>query len=193
MPRKSLAKERREQLLDAFERCIVKYGLEGTSLEQVAEEAGMTRSIIRHYIGNRDELVNALIERIIQQYTQQLTAQYADLSPEASVRKTIEDMFANKSVISTHDKIIIDVLMSAKERYPRAKSMLTQMYEVIIASFADDLKRAYPHAAPEKCRQVAYSLICLSEMNESFMWLGMQPQYNTDARAVTDDLLKLLE
>lgn len=193
MPRKSLAKERREQLLDAFERCIVKFGLEGTSLEQVAEEAGMKRSIIRHYIGNRDDLVNALIERIILQYTEQLAAGYADLSPQESISTSIDVMFAQKAAISNRDKIIIDVLMSAKERYPNAKSMLTRMYEAIIDSFADDLQKAYPKASRTKCRGVAYSLICLSEMNETFMWLGLNAQYSADARAVAEDLLSLLE
>jgi len=193
VPRKSLANERREQLLDAFERCIVKFGLEGSSLEQVAEEAGMKRSIIRHYIGNRDDLVNALIERIIRQYTEQLAANYVDLSPDQSVRTSIEAMFAQKTAISTRDKIIIDVLMSAKERYPKAKSMLKRMYEAIIESFADDLQKAYPRASREKCRGIAYSLICLSEMNETFMWLGLKSQFNADARIIAEDLLKLLE
>jgi len=193
MPRKSLAKQRREELLDAFERCIVKYGLEGTSLEQVATEADMTRSIIRHYIGNRDKLVEALIERIIRQYTEQLTSAYEGISPEHSIQYSLDSMFSEQETMSSRDKIIIDVLMTAKERYPEAKKMLIQMFEALVKSFGDDLKKVYKKASKEQCRQVSYAIICMSEMHESFMWLGMKKQYHQDARAMADTLLKTLE
>ena len=193
MPRKSMAKQRREELLDAFERCIVKFGLEGTSLEQVAEEADMTRSIIRHYIGNRDQLVEALIERIIQQYTNQLIATYGDLTPEQSLNYSLDEMFSEQETRHNRDKIIIDVLMTAQDRYPKAKKMLVQMFEALIQSFADDLRRIYPKAKKDQCRQVAYAIICMSEMHESFMWLGMKKRYHSDARTAADALIRTLE
>ncbi len=193
MPRKSMAKQRREELLDAFERCIIKFGLEGTSLEQVAEEADMTRSIIRHYIGNREQLVEALIERIIRQYTEQLIATYGDLSPEQSLQYSLDEMFSEQETLNNRDKIIIDVLMTAQGRYPKAKKMLVQMFESLVQSFADDLRRMYPDAKKEQCRQVAYAIICMSEMHESFMWLGMKKQYHQDARSAADALIRTLE
>ena len=51
MGRKSLANERREQILDAFAIYLRQHGFEGCTLERVAEIAGVQRSIIRHYIG----------------------------------------------------------------------------------------------------------------------------------------------
>lgn len=193
MGRKSLAKERRENLLDAFERCIVKFGLEGTSLEQVAEEAGMTRSIIRHYIGNRDDLVNALIERIVTQYGEQLEAEYAAVPDEQRIAYTLDDMFSKKETRNNHDSIIISVLMTAKDRYPKAKKMLVQLFEAIIQSVAKDLRNHYPKASKDACYQVAYALICMSEMHESFMWLGLKKRHYKDARFVAEALLKTLE
>ena len=192
MPRKSLAKERRAQLLDAFERCIVKNGLEGTSLEQVAEEAGMTRSIIRHYIGNRDALVNALIERIINTYAEQLTAAYDAIPQAEKVSATLRDLFATDADLNPRDKIIIDVLMTAKDRYPRAKKMLVQLFEAIQKSIAEDLKAAYPQASRAQCRCVAYALLCMSETHGSFMWLGMKPRYQGDIEAAAAALLSTL-
>lgn len=192
MGRKSLAAKRREELLDAFERCIVKFGLEGTSLEQIADEAGMTRSIIRHYIGNRDALVDALIERIIQQTTAQLQQDYEGLKPAESLQYTLDSMFGPHPTLNPHDKIIIDILMTAQERYPRAKRMLVALFEGIVQSFADDLARVYPQATPSQCRQVAYAILCLAEMHGSFMWLGMNARYNADARAAAEALLQTL-
>ncbi|NJM06754.1 TetR/AcrR family transcriptional regulator [Candidatus Gracilibacteria bacterium] len=73
MGRKSLAEERREDILAAFERCIARYGID-VPLEQIADEAGVKRSLIRHYLGNRDELVEQVIERIAVEYPRQVAS-----------------------------------------------------------------------------------------------------------------------
>jgi len=193
MPRRSLAKERRQQILDAFERCVIRYGLESTTLEQVADEADMTRSIIRHYIGNRDVLVEALVKRRLQESTQVLIEQYAGLSPEDSVELTLTRMFADNKEMDERNRILLDVLTTGQDRYPEAKTLLRQAFESLIASFAHDLKQLYENASTAHCRQVAYAIICISEMNESFMWLGIRQQYNADARIMAETLLKTLE
>lgn len=193
MGRKSLAKERRAHLLDAFERCIVQFGLEGTSLEQVAEEAQMTRSIIRHYIGNRDDLVNALIDRTIQQYGAQLEAEYARIAPDKRIAYLLDSLFTPKDAPSQHERIIVTVLMTAQGRYPQAKRKLVGLFEAIIQSIADDLHAHYPQAQAERCYQVAYGLLCLSEMHESFMHLGLKQRHHSAARQVATTLLRTLE
>src|SRR5215471_6974743 len=66
MGRPSLADTRRPQILRAFEDCVLKYGLEGSSLERIAQQAGVRRSLIRHYFGNKDELAEALVAGIIE-------------------------------------------------------------------------------------------------------------------------------
>ncbi|MGI9303924.1 MAG: TetR family transcriptional regulator, partial [Gammaproteobacteria bacterium] len=60
MPRPSLKTQRTGEILDAFQRCIVKYGMQGASLERISEEADMGRTILRHYVGNRDDLIIAV-------------------------------------------------------------------------------------------------------------------------------------
>lgn len=193
MGRKSLATERRNELLDAFERCILKYGLEGASLEQVAEEAGMTRSIIRHYIGNRDELIEALIARITSQILEQFDSSVFDLEPLVLVHMTLDMMFAEERTLEARDKVIIDILMTAKTHYPHAKQMLVEMFERLVVGFAQDLQKAYPTATAEACRRVAYAILCLSEMHDSLMWLGMNSHYNADARRSAELLLQTLK
>ena len=38
MPRPSVKAERTEEILDAFERCVARYGVEGSTLERIAEQ-----------------------------------------------------------------------------------------------------------------------------------------------------------
>jgi AcrR family transcriptional regulator len=69
MGRPSLADSRRAQILDAYEECVLQFGMEARSLEAIADQAGIKRSVVRHYMGNRAELRRAFVERIISRAT----------------------------------------------------------------------------------------------------------------------------
>jgi AcrR family transcriptional regulator len=53
----------RERLIDAAERCIDRFGLAKTTLEDVAAEASVSRATIYRYFGNRDELMLEVLLR----------------------------------------------------------------------------------------------------------------------------------
>lgn len=57
MGRPSVAAERRRQILEAAIRCIAAKGFAGTTLDGIAEEAGMARGHVRHFAGNRDDVL----------------------------------------------------------------------------------------------------------------------------------------
>jgi len=193
MGRKSLAKERTEEILDAFERSIVKYGLEGTSLAQIAQEAGVKRSIIRHYIGNRDAVVTALIERIMHNYQQQAEQLFAlthdtdwipiwlyylfDASDESEVRR---------------DRIIGELLLTAQERYPQAKQRLAEIYEQLIDQFGTELMRLYPTASSETCHQVAYGVLVLADGAGNTRLMGLDSRYVEMARKSAERLIRTI-
>lgn len=192
MGRKSLTRERTAEILDAFARSMVKYGLD-TSLDQVAEEAGMTRSIIRHYIGNREEVVNTLIERITTDFVAELRAEAEQIPQEQAIPSTLDYLFAHETGYDDYDKLIFSVMMTAQDRYPQAKQMIIRMFEQLITMFAADLKDAYPQADDARCRDVAYNVLALAMSNESLMDLGMNQRYSTTARLSAELLIRALE
>ncbi|MEP5766370.1 MAG: TetR/AcrR family transcriptional regulator [Halieaceae bacterium] len=63
MPRIADKQERREKIVDAAYRVIVREGLGGTSMRAVATEAGCTIGLINHWFSSRDDLVEATFER----------------------------------------------------------------------------------------------------------------------------------
>lgn len=192
MGRKNLTEERTGEILEAFARCMVRYGLD-TSLDQVAEEAGMTRSIIRHYIGNREEVVNALVERITTEFLAELRAEAAQIPQEQMIAATLDYLFSEEPGYDDTDKLIFDVIMTAKDRYPQAKHSVIMMFEELVSIFAADLAHAYPQAEASHCRDVAYSILALAMSNESLVWAGMDSHYSAKARASAEVLIHSLE
>jgi AcrR family transcriptional regulator len=55
--------ERREQLLDAALHVIATRGFDGLSMEAVAREADIAKTVVYDAFGNQDELLRALFER----------------------------------------------------------------------------------------------------------------------------------
>lgn len=187
MGRKSLAEERREEILAAFERCIGRHGID-VPLELIADEAGVKRSLIRHYLGNRDELVNQVIGRIADAYPRRVV----ELLDQAQARGTegLLDLFFASGVTTSHwDDVIHAVVSTAQGRYPWARQQVAQMIGTIIERVAHQLGQLFPDAAPAACYQAAYGIMCLVQANEELRWLGLDPAHTLLARASAARLL----
>ncbi|WP_281320799.1 TetR family transcriptional regulator [Iodidimonas sp. MBR-22] len=61
---KQEAYETRENLLDAAERVFMERGVSRTSLEQIAQAAGVTRGALYWHFENKSDLFNAMVDRV---------------------------------------------------------------------------------------------------------------------------------
>ena len=57
----SEAEERRSQLLDAAERCFERWGVARTSMDDIAEAAGVSRPTLYRHLGDRDSLIREIV------------------------------------------------------------------------------------------------------------------------------------
>jgi AcrR family transcriptional regulator len=191
MGRKSLADERREEILAAFERCIGRYGID-VPLEQIADEAGVQRSLIRHYLGNRDELVDQVIARIAEAYPRRLAALLAP-ALAAGTSGVLDFLFADAlkddGIEADWDAVIMAVVNTAQGRYPQAKERVAQIIVAMVEHLAEALAQLFPQATATRRYAVAYSLFCLAQMNDSLLWLGLAPRHTLLARASAACLL----
>ena len=75
--------ERTEEILEAYERCVVRFGVEGATLQRVADECGLARPLLHHYVGNREDLLEALVGRFTAR-SEADDAEYRQHLPESS-------------------------------------------------------------------------------------------------------------
>jgi AcrR family transcriptional regulator len=193
MGRKSLADERQEQILDAFAVCLRKDGFEGCTLERVAEEAGMQRSLIRHYIGNRDDLVSTAVNRIITAYKAELAEAIENLPRSALVPALLDYLFCleEESELTDYD-MLINTLWATHERNPHTRALLLNLYQEFETLVTDSLTYAYPDAPEEQRRSVAYAVMCLANDTWSLVSLGFPPSKTAAARRMAEQLIASL-
>lgn len=190
MGRKSLATERRKQILDAFAICLRQYGFEGTTLERVAEEAGVQRSIIRHYIGNRDDLITAAVDRIIHAYKAELANAIENLPQAELVPELLNFLFCadESSEISDYDTLV-NTLWTTHERNPHTRALLLNLYQEFETLIFDSLTHAFPQSSLEQRQTIAYAIMCLANDTWSMTALGFPQSRFDTARQISEQLI----
>lgn len=57
--------ERRQDLLTATLDCVAEFGLQGATVRRIAERAGVTAGLIRHYFSGKDQMLQAAYREIM--------------------------------------------------------------------------------------------------------------------------------
>lgn len=129
MGRKSLASERRAQILDALYRCISKHGLHNSTIKRIAQEAAVQPSILYHYFVDRDEMVESLLEKVLDD----LSASYISETQgaegsEARFEKAIDFLYGPKML----DEDLANFLhncMAEVQRNSKVRKSLRNFYQ----------------------------------------------------------------
>jgi AcrR family transcriptional regulator len=193
--RPSVAPERREQILEAVERCIVLHGIERTTLARVAEAAGMPRSALHHFLGNRDALLRAAANRVVGNVRLAVRDGLADVPDEASPAELVEgflDVIFGAAMGNRRSTRLIDELGVAAAHDDHVAALLAGLYAGVVGELERSLARAFPHAPADEHRTAALAIIGLSDAASRFGDYGFDPESPVRMRAAAARLLASL-
>lgn len=191
MGRKSLKKERTKQIIDAFEFCIIKYGLATSSLPKIAQQAGVQLSGIHHHIGNRNDLIKVMLDRFVERYSESFEV-FCN-QRKNTLNGFISFLFGNFSETS-EDHIIFDELFNLSSRDPYVKGLLNGLYKNFINRFTNIIEEAHPNATRKKCQKTAAVIISLWFGHLSMMSVGIQtPSLSNSSKSAAKLILEKIE
>lgn len=177
MARPKLGDTRREEILAAFEDCVVRKGFSRTTLADVAEAAGQPRPLVRYFIGNRADMVSALIDRLLER-GEALFLQV----PKGGTAGQALDLVLDRIFADQTTNIVIMELWHLSLRDPALRERLGAIYRRVIfevtALLGDD---AEPDAA--------FAAVSLAFGAAFFRHLGLAPQQPGSVRAAAQRLL----
>ena len=85
--------DRRQQILDAAQRCFKIHGFHRTTLRDIAREFGMSVGHIYNYFSNKEAIIEALVETQTQYFIDMLDSdQYDGLSPDERLHRELGDV-----------------------------------------------------------------------------------------------------
>ncbi|HCI01853.1 MAG TPA: hypothetical protein DE276_01500 [Oceanospirillaceae bacterium] len=161
MARPSNKEERSNQILSAYERCIGKYGVEGTTLIQIAEEAGLSRALVRHHVGNQDDLLKQAISRFITREEQLYNA----YPPEQY--QTIDDFLGHLFIYEQDyitNTLIAQAFTSASFENTEIREPMIQWFNNFSSWLLMHLEHKFPDVEKDKLLTVSAGIlsICVS-------------------------------
>jgi AcrR family transcriptional regulator len=154
LPRPEIKDDRRKQILVAFETCVARYGLEGATLGKTAEVAGLARPLIRHNVGNREDLLQALIERFLTQSRNSMETLITFLPENKRLTALVDLLFdpryANPKLVQ-----VFNALSAAAPDNKGLAGKLQQWLREFVEQIEAVIRGEFPKVPAERVRAVA--------------------------------------
>lgn len=162
-------------------------------MENIANEAGINRGLIHPYIGNRNDIIQMMVERLLERYKTSFD-EYAASRPEGDRAEIIVDYYFDAWFkLAPEDDAIIPALLAESERSPYIRQVLLNLYDGGEKMIADELHLHLPNANSEKLHSVAYSLMSLAFAHATFTWMGFPQAQHSDVRSVATSMVQSLQ
>jgi AcrR family transcriptional regulator len=172
--RPSLAIQRREQVLAAFARCIARSGFAGTSLENVADEAGLARGHVRHYLGNRRDQVYALCEWVNATDQEKFDEALGPVEPQARFDGLMHYLFDPSFYAPSEDLDVYLALFDEARRDDKLREIFRVGYSDMLDTMSRTLGDAHPQLGRADARALAYMLLCAAIGNGHLSQMDMK-------------------
>ncbi|MEO0909554.1 MAG: TetR/AcrR family transcriptional regulator [Pseudomonadota bacterium] len=171
MARPDIKESRREQIIDAFEFCVARYGVEGATLAKTAEQAGLARPLVRHNVGNRDDLVDALTKRFLKRSREAMDSFLAALPKEKRSETAIEWLFDTQYSDDHQVQVSYALITHSYDDTKLAVSMQNWLDD-FISKLDELLAEDFPEAEPSKVTAVSNGIAGIYFNVESMKGLG---------------------
>ncbi len=166
------------QVMEALTRTVARFGLEGASLSAIAKEAGMTRPLVRHHLGNRDEILTALQAYVLDRFQQQ-TAEMIDALPKDRPAQALVDQLFDDRDASDADLIMAFAALTARAvddpALQRGCRDVVLGFEDAIAGVLASSCQVPEKAAKEAAQTITalyFNVISLSPLNMPQDWVA---------------------
>jgi AcrR family transcriptional regulator len=141
MGRKSMADTRRQEIIDAFYRCVNSEGLAGDFADGSAGQAGVQPSVIHHYFKDRDEMIAQMVTFFSDTiFTDFIRKMDRYKNPETRFFKALEFMYSPGMINEEYSGFFLECCVEAR-RNPRVRETLAKTFrrfrQTIIANIEE--------------------------------------------------------
>ncbi|MEF2070419.1 TetR/AcrR family transcriptional regulator [Consotaella aegiceratis] len=192
--RKSISNIRKPEIVQATLKAVARNGLPFPAYDAIAQEADMSRQLIRHYFPDPEELMLATCDA--------LAAAYRDLMLQgiiASAKTERLDVFldfyfnflSDKGLTKPLDDTVYDAMMALATRSPRIRKNLYEQYTLLQHTIAHEVQISHPALSQKACREVGFLFVSLMYGHWKMVAsLGFSDDNNRVTRQALDRLIQ---
>lgn len=190
-PEPSISEMRRQQILDAAERCFCEHGFHGASMAEIAHTFGMSAGHIYNYFDSKEAIIAAIVERDLAQFFRRVEQLRGARNLREAIVERIEANVADR-LARGKSALQLEVLAEAG-RNPR----IAEMVQSVDARVRSVLRQLLSDGLPEggALRDLDGKVDVLMALGDGLMVRGLRhpgisrPQVTRVLRATVRQLL----
>ncbi|WP_246351366.1 TetR/AcrR family transcriptional regulator [Nocardia barduliensis] len=149
---------------------VARDGLAKTTIANVAAAAGLQRTLVLHYFGDRRGLMEAFINEAVAVYGERMLL----VDGTEPIETRLDRLFEPGAYQRRDDLVIWTDLVAQSARDEVVRQRLHDLWtHRWFPEIERQLATARPHAQPAQVTQVAYALACLVEAHWAFHLQGL--------------------
>lgn len=125
----------KEALLDATIEVVGEKGLRGLTFRAVGDAAGVNNSLIAHYFGTRDQMIEAAFDRAVHE-----SIDVSHLSTFAADRAGFIDAFVELLTANSAREVFVYEMLLASRRRPQIANRVAELYADYVNTLAQGLR-----------------------------------------------------
>ena len=137
-PKTRIQREKREIILDAALDIFSAHGLRGSTIDQIAEAAGMSKPNLLYYYRGKDEIYTTLLHRLLDRWLAPLMEMAADGDPMNELRNYIRRKMEMARDFPRESRLFANEILQGA---PRIMAMLTDELRPLVDGKAQLLRK----------------------------------------------------
>ncbi len=190
---KPISSIRRPEIVQATMKAINQHGLPMLSYDMIAQEADMSRQLIRHYFPDPEALMIAVCDALAASYRDLLLKGILDANSPHRLSMFLDFYFnflSGKGLIKPPDDAIYDAMFSLAAGSPAVKRNLHEQYTVLQYTIAHEVQVSNPELNQAACKEVGFLFVSLMYGHWKMVaTLGFSEDYNRVTRAALDRII----
>lgn len=185
------SRDRKTHILEAATRILVEKGLQGLSFESVANEAGLSRQLVRYYFSDLDVLVSELSDYLGNVYREMLVAGIVKVGEVERLRFFMDFLFdlAEESRMPANLQAY-DAMVAYAVGSDQVKERLCAQYQTLGQVIAQELAIAHAELDGPSCEELSFLFVSMMHAHWSFVAsLGYSRQHSQVIRKAIDRLV----
>src|SRR5205809_5669982 len=193
-PRVERPEPSREQLMAAAIDCFARLGYQGTTIDRIARDAGVTKGAVYYHVRDKEELLFEAVKDRIGGFEQHVLEKVkVTPAPDALTRlREVVDACFLHATVSNHRRFIITLMIEALDTNPRLSAEFQRILRRMRAFLADLVRRGQGQGTmrtdivPEMAAALIAGAIIGAEVQH------YQDRTEVDLRATLDATLEAL-
>ncbi|MCR9134378.1 MAG: TetR/AcrR family transcriptional regulator [Alphaproteobacteria bacterium] len=183
--------DKKTQILNAATRLLTVQGLQAFSFEAVANEAGLSRQLVRYYYSDLDGLMVDLCGHLQKVYQDALVSGIVEVRQVERLKFFLDFLFGLSKDHPMPDNLeAYDALFAYAVGSASLKERLCGKYQTLGQVIHHELAITYPELDDAACKELSFLVVSMMHAHWSYVaTLGFSAHHNRITRSAIDRLI----